>query len=34
VLLVVIGNNPGIDSSDDPDEGGIIDLGDVGDLAN
>ena len=31
VLLVVIGNNPGIDSSGDP-EGGVIDPGDVGDM--
>jgi hypothetical protein len=30
-LLVVIGNNPGIDSSGDP-EGGVIDPGDVGDM--
>jgi hypothetical protein len=31
VLLVVIGNNPGIDSSGDP-EGGVIDPGDEGDM--
>jgi hypothetical protein len=30
-LLVVIGNNPGIDSSGDP-EGGVNDPGDVGDM--
>jgi hypothetical protein len=28
VLLVVIGNNPGIGSSDDPEGGGVIELGD------
>jgi len=31
VLLVVIGNNPGIGSSDDP-EDGIIDPCDIGDI--